>query len=319
MDVAALQASRARCLSVGQTSVDVSTYGGDLSAAIAARGAGKRYWLNDAAYAEAGDVVLGAKTILEGSGSGQTTLTLSSGARVVTDGFDALTGTNPAVSPGVGQFALRHLTVEGGGGVRIYGFAYEVEDVTVRGCAGVGFYSEWTNADNPIPPDASMETRIRGLKAHHCGDTGFDFNGPHDSFLDTVHSYFNSAGIGIRLGTKANGVHLDGGHAYGVDHTCAIEMLGAGQQVTSSQAEGADGPQVRILKAGSVFQGRVYSAQGNENVKGIVIGQAGDVGAGIRVDAIVENCWAGATGGTAKLVARGASGTVTTILDNIPA
>lgn len=39
MDVPTLQAARASALSVGQTSVDVATFGGDLSAAIAARGA----------------------------------------------------------------------------------------------------------------------------------------------------------------------------------------------------------------------------------------------------------------------------------------
>lgn len=282
-------------LTIGQTQVNVDAYDGDLSAAMADNGPGKKYWLTNQNYSkDGGDIVLGAGTILEGAGSGVTTLTLVGSSRVVTDQFDRLTGTNNNTDHGPSQFALRHLTIEGGNGVKVFGCAYEVDDVTVRGTSGVGFYSEWTNNDNPIPPEASMETRIKGLKTHHCGSTGFHFNGPHDSVLDSVHSFFNYSGPGMILGTKANGVHLDKGHVYGVEHAFGLQMLGSGQIVTSTQVEGANGPQLEIRKAGSKFEGRIFSAQGNENVKGIIIGASGDLGASIRVDAVVENCWAGA-------------------------
>lgn len=280
-------------VSVGQTSVDVAAYDNDVSAAIAAQGAGKRYWLNQSAYSEAADVVLGYGTVLQGAGSAITTLTLSGTARVVTDGYDGLAGTNPQVSPGVGGFALRNLTVEGGGGVRIYGYAYEITDVNIRGANDWGFRSEWTNNDSPIPPHSSMECRINGLKVHHCAK-GIVYDGPHDSVLSEIQSHFNSGDTGLVMGEKSNGTHIVSGHVYGVDHTMGLQMLGAGLQIENMQVEGANGPQVEIRKAGSSFRGRVYSAGGNENVLGIRIGVPGDVAASVLVDADVSECRLGA-------------------------
>ena len=96
------------------------------------------------------------------------------------------------------------------------------------------------------------------------------------------------------MGPKSNGTHIDGGHVYGVDHTMSMQMLSSGLGVQNMVLEGADGPQLEIRKAGSKFEGRVFSAQGNENVKGIVMGAIGDPAAGCIVNATIENCYSGA-------------------------
>lgn len=279
-------------LSVGQTQVDTASYA-SLPAAIAANGPGKKYNITQVSQTADADVVLGYGTAIEGSGTSATcTLVLTGAARVVTDGYDALIGTNPQVSPGVGGFAIRNLTVEGGP-VRLYGYAYEISDLNIRGVNDWGFKSEWTNDDSPIPPIASMEARIYGLKVHHCAK-GIYYDGPHDSILGEIQSHFNSGDVGLVMGVKSNGTHITSGHVYGVDHTMGMQMLGSGLNVESMQVEGANGPQLEIRKAGSKFEGRVYSAQGNENVKGIVMGAPSDGAAGCIINATIENCYAGA-------------------------
>lgn len=281
-------------LQMGQTMVDVEAYGGSITAAIAARGPGKLYHLTRPVHTASSDVVLGYGTVLQGPGSSaDCTIALSGTARIVTDGYDALVGTNPQVSPGVGGFALRHLTVEGGGGVRVYGYAYKIDDLNIRGVNTWGFRSEWTNNDSPIPPIASMEADIRDIRVHHCA-LGIYFDGPHDSRGSGWQSHFNSGGVGIVMGPKSNGTHVDGGHVYGVDHTMSMQMLSSGMNIQNMVLEGANGPQLEIRKAGSKFEGRIFSAQGNENVKGIVMGASGDGAAGCIVNATIENCYSGA-------------------------
>lgn len=293
MAIAEAAAPRNSVLTVGQTQVDVSSYA-SLPDAISANGAGKQYNLTQVTQTADSDVVLGYGTALEGPGtSGTCTLVLTGTARVVTDGYDALIGTNPQVSPGVGSFAIRNLTIEGGGGVRLYGYAYKISDLNIRGVNDWGFKSEWTNNDSPIPPIASMEADIRDLRVHHCA-LGIYFDGPHDSRGSGWQSHFNSGGVGLVMGPKSNGTHIDRGHVYGVDHTMSMQMLSSGLGIHNMVLEGADGPQLEIRKAGSKFEGRVFSAQGNENVKGIVMGASGDGAAGCIVNATIENCYAGA-------------------------
>lgn len=280
--------------SLGQTSIDVAAAGGNLTTAMAVHGPGKRYNLNGYSYTEHNhDVVLGSTTNLQGVSSSLTTLVLSGSSRIVTDGYDNLVGTNPATGHGPNRFGIFDLAVEGGGGVRIYGSAYRIRHVVIRGSAVRGFETHWTNADNPIPAEESMEAEVIDLKVHHCA-TGPLINGPHDSRFIDLESWFNSGGDGLTVGPSGNGIHLINPHIYGLEHEHALVLDAHGVQALGVQAEGASVAQLVVTKAGSRVTGRIFSAPVAEDVIGCVLGRPGNLCAAVDLDLTIENCDAGA-------------------------
>lgn len=167
-----------------------------------------------------------AQSVLSGHGRSQSFIKLQNGAGVANDrkailqtkGFFGLVDTtvklvtDPAITWG---FSITGLTIDGnrqnnyggssgtrfggvgtdswdGGGIRLYGRRYVIQDVGVQYCAGIGFYSELGNATRPSPSDWSYNAlndqagNIRDLSVSNCSYEGFVFRGPGDILIDDV-------------------------------------------------------------------------------------------------------------------------------------
>jgi hypothetical protein len=144
-----------------------------------------------------------AYTIWQGSGRLSTTIMLASGADTdVVQGaaFTSLT-LSGSTTGGIGGWGIRDLTIDGNKsnqtgtsyGLRVYGYNFDVPNVSIRNCLTDGLYTEWGDFGNP-GPDQSMEARFYGLKIHGCGGNGWHNRGPHDSRAFDVTIFGNGSG-----------------------------------------------------------------------------------------------------------------------------
>lgn len=146
-----------------------------------------------------------------GAGRGITIIKLASSANqpvLQSDGFAALTmtGSNTA---GVTGCAIRDITFDGNAsaqgvaapaGVRLYGFDYAIEQVSIRNCRAVdALYLEWGTFGGPGLPEGGMEARYSGLRIHGNTLTGaaWRHRGPHDSVIHDVMIHGNNGAVGF--------------------------------------------------------------------------------------------------------------------------
>lgn len=167
-----------------------------------------------------------AQSVLYGYGKSQSFLKAKDGSGVASDGkgvletynFLSLIDTSTKFVTDAGMtwgFTLKGFCVDGnrqvnyggvsgarfggvgtgvwdGFGIRLYGRMYIMEDVGVRYCAGIGFYSECGNPTTPSPSDWYLNANnaqhghIIDMHINQCSFDGFVFRGPGDIYVSDI-------------------------------------------------------------------------------------------------------------------------------------
>jgi hypothetical protein len=142
-----------------------------------------------------------AATIWQGAGRFATVIQLASSADTdVVQGasFSTLT-LSGSVTGGIGGWGIRDLTIDGNKseqsgtsyGLRVYGYNFDLSNVSIRNCLTDPLYTEWGNGGGPSVTDKCMEARYYGLKLHDSGGNGWHNRGPHDSRAYDVTIFSN--------------------------------------------------------------------------------------------------------------------------------
>jgi hypothetical protein len=186
-----------------------------------------------------GGLVKQQSTIWQGAGRFATIIQLVNGANTdVVQGanFSTLTLTG-ATNAGIGGWGIRDLTLDGNYanqsgtsyGLRVYGYNYDLYNVSIRNCLNWGKYSEWGNFGGASVPDSTMEARSYGLNIHDCQQGGWHNRGPHDSRAFDLTIFKNSASFpgywgeaefssGTTVAAGSNGVNVSTFAGAGVLH-----------------------------------------------------------------------------------------------------
>jgi hypothetical protein len=170
--------------------------------------------------------------------------------------FATLTGTN--ATTGVGGFAIKDMTVDGnnanntsGDGIQVYGYGFDIQNVSIRNTAADGLYTEWsTNSNCPTnsPPDC-MEAFFSNMLIHDYKGNGWVFKGPHDSQMNRViiWTFSNNAAKGLYLtgtcgasGIYGSIIHIWGANQYGL----YADSQACGTTLSEVQLEGATNAQL---------------------------------------------------------------------------
>lgn len=250
-----------------------------------------------------GRLTLPSRVHLRGAGGDATVLRLRPGANsaiIESDGFDRLTGT--AGDGGTTLFSVRDLTLDGnreqnpdgGYGLRLYGFGYELSDLIVFNCRVDGIYSEWGPAGALPGPSHQMEARLSAIRSHDNDGSGINFNGPHDSmFLNCLA--FQNRSAGFRFGGDSHGSLLANCHAWGVEQNLAFDLAAPGISGMNCFADLDGGVGVRISRndcrwVGGMVLGHNHDQPNREIGVQFAAGPVPTEPAGSVVDTKVINC-----------------------------
>jgi hypothetical protein len=204
-----------------------------------------------------GRLTMYSRVHLRGSGGDATTLRLKAGANsaiIESDGFAKLSGTGG--SGGITMFSIRDLTLdgnkaqnlEGGYGLRIYGYGYELTEIAAFDCRNDGVYSEWGSVGALPPPSHQMESRLTAVRSHDNEGDGVHFRGPHDSmFLNCIS--FQNVGAGFRLDGAGTGTSMVNSHAWGARQNISFELAARGVSCMNCYADLDGGVGVRISRS----------------------------------------------------------------------
>ncbi|MEH1097896.1 glycosyl hydrolase family 28-related protein [Micromonospora sp. CPCC 205561] len=248
-------------------------------------------------------LTLHSRVHLRGSGGDATTLRLKAGANsaiLESEGFARLSGTRS--DDGITLFSLRDLTLdgnkeqnpEGGHGLRVYGYGYEITEVIVFNCRGDGILSEWGPAAALPAPSHQMEARLTAVRTHGNDGHGVNFQGPHDSmFLNCVT--FENAGAGFRLAGDSTGTQMVNCHAWGIKQNVSFDLGATSVGCVNCYADLNGGVGVRISRndcrwIGGFILGYNQSHPHQEIGVQFVPGRQPDEPSGCLVDSKVVNC-----------------------------
>ncbi|GGL19514.1 right-handed parallel beta-helix repeat-containing protein [Mangrovihabitans endophyticus] len=248
-------------------------------------------------------LALGSRVHLRGAGGDATVLRLAPDANTAvleSAGFDA--GGRGRGDGGIHGFSVRDLTVDGnraqgnpvGCGLRLYGYGYELADVTVFGCGADGVASVWGTAGDLPSPSHQMESRVTGLRTHDNGGHGVNFAGPHDSMFVNCLS-FQNGGAGFQMAGNAYGTLMVNCHAWGVRQKVSFELAASGIGCVNCYADLDGGVGVRISRndcrwvAGYV-QGANHAGPATEIGVQFVPGARPEEPAGSTIDTQIRNC-----------------------------
>jgi Pectate lyase superfamily protein len=161
----------------------------DQAAITAAEGTGRIVYFGPGTFWVTG-LTKQTGTIWQGAGRLETVIKLTAGsdADVIQGaGFASLTlsGNNTG---GISGWGIRDLSIDGNHsaqsgtsyGLRVYGFEFDLKNVSIRNCLSWGLYTEWGTYGQP-GSDSSMEARYEGLEIHGNQQGGWHDRGPHDS------------------------------------------------------------------------------------------------------------------------------------------
>lgn len=223
-----------------------------------------------------------------------TTIKIANGANCdafLSDDFATLTLSGSPGGPS--RWAVRRLAIEGnranntgGCGIRAFGFAYNISELTIRNCATAGMYTEWSFVDAGAD---GMESMFSSIRIHSSGGWGWKHRGPHDSVASQMIVFGNNldggncGGIWLQndnVNTPqrwlAGGQHFTDVHVWGTTHKWAI-VADAGCYIVNSQFEGASVGQVLCMAAVHIKGGKVFNISNNGRKPNIGI-QLGDDG-----------------------------------------
>jgi hypothetical protein len=248
-------------------------------------------------------LTLYSRVHLRGSGGDATVLRLAPGSNTAileSDRFEE--ETRAGSDAGITMFSVRDLTLDGnreqdnpvGYGMRLYGYGYELTDLTVFNCGADGVASGWGTAGHLPEPSHQMESRITGLRTHDNGGHGVNFAGPHDSmFLNCLS--FQNAGTGFHLAGNSYGTLMVNCHAWGVRQNVSFELAASGIGCVNCYADLDGGVGVRISRndcrwlAGYV-QGANHAGPATEIGIQFVPGAVAAEPACVTVDTLIRNC-----------------------------
>jgi hypothetical protein len=166
-----------------------------------------------------------------------TTVQLAAGANAdVVQGysFSGLTGTGS--EGGITAWSIRDMTIDGNRsaqagpswGLRVYGYAFSVENVTIANCYSDGMWTEWAYAGTFSygTRTDSLEALYSGVKCCFNGGWGWHNRGPHDSIATGCTWFDNNQAGGTagnlwleddRAGARylAGGLQCHGCHSWG--------------------------------------------------------------------------------------------------------
>jgi hypothetical protein len=201
-------------------------------------------------------LILSSRVHLRGAGGDATVLRLAPGtntAIVESAGFAKESAAKSA--GGISEFSIRDLALDGnrgqnnpiGYGLRIYGYGYEISEVTAYDCGADGIVSEWGTAGDLPSPSHQMEARLTGLRSHDNGGDGIHFAGPHDSmFLNCLA--FKNGGTGFGMTDNAYGTLMVNCHAWGAGQNVSFELAASGIGCVNCYADLDGGVGVRISR-----------------------------------------------------------------------
>lgn len=252
-------------------------------------------------------LTLFSKVHYVGQGIEATVLKLPDGANadlIRSEGVAKFSGSNSR--GGVYSWSLSHLTLDGnksknpsgGAGVKVYGYSYQLENLAIRNCRGVGIVSEWSSSPNApaVSTEANWwEARLINVSVHENDGGGIDWRGPHDSMWVNVLSYFNSADRNIYIGPSTGGggpVYAVNCHAYG---SKSKFQWYCEQRVSLSGCvgEGATEAQIYLGQGNSSIHGGEWFSVVSQTpeAKGIILK---DGLAGLDIITSIYNCNGGA-------------------------
>lgn len=164
---------------------------------------GGRVLMMGGTYLVSSPILLRDNVCILGESKYTTTIKLADGSDcnvIDTENFASLTGTSP--SSALNSFAIKNISIDGnrannysgvastsaqGFGIRLYAYNYEIDNVRIGNCAGVGFYSEFSPTN--IPETAYDNARfgnITNLHITYCSYEGFYFRGPADIYVNNI-------------------------------------------------------------------------------------------------------------------------------------
>lgn len=239
----------------------------------------------------AGTYLTGTQTLVSnvhllGAGTGVSTLKLKNGANAdllsANTSLINMTGSSGTGNTGgITNWSIRHLTLDGNytnqtAGpsycLRVYGYAYRVEDVEI--CHGYygGVQLDWNGGDLSSGPE--VESYFSGLRFYDNGGIGFQIGGPHDSIVQNS-LFMHSSNHNIHVAQNATGIQFTNCHSWGAAWSVsAVEWLieAVGVQCYNCVGEGSDATNVVILAPNVVWDGAIYGA-GTNAVIGLQLGQ----------------------------------------------
>jgi hypothetical protein len=248
-------------------------------------------------------LTLRSRVHLRGAGGDSTVLKLRAGANsaiLESEGFDRLTGTRS--DAGVSLLSVRDLTLdgnkgqnpEGGYGLRIYGYGYELTEVIVHNCRNDGIVSEWGPTAALPAPSHQMEARLAAVRTHGNDGHGINFQGPHDSmFLNCVT--FENAGAGFRIAGDAMGTQMVNCHGWGIRQNVSFDLAATSVGCVNCYADLNGGVGVRISRndcrwIGGYILGYNQSHPNPEIGVQFVPGTQPEEPSGCLVDSKIVNC-----------------------------
>jgi hypothetical protein len=250
-----------------------------------------------------GRLTVYSRVHLRGSGGDATVLKLAPGANTaILESHRFEPESKARSNGGIAVFSVRDLTLDGnraqnnpvGYGLRLYGYGYELADLTVFNCGADGVVSAWGTAGDLPAPSHQMESRVTGLRTHDNGGHGVNFAGPHDSmFLNCLS--FQNAGTGFHLSGNSYGTLMVNCHAWGVRQNVSFELAASGIGCVNCYADLDGGVGVRISRndcrwlAGYV-QGANHAGPGTEIGVQFVPGAKPEEPASSIVDTLIRNC-----------------------------
>ncbi|WP_446218778.1 glycosyl hydrolase family 28-related protein [Micromonospora sp. IBHARD004] len=250
-----------------------------------------------------GRLTLRSRVHLRGSGGDATILKLRPGANAAileSDGFARLTGTGSG--EGVTLFSIRDLAFDGnkaqnpdgGYGLRVYGYGYELTEVIVFNCRNDGIVSEW-GAIGALPaPSHQMEARLSAVRTHGNDGHGINFHGPHDSMFLNCLTFENGA-AGFRLAGDSMGTLMVNCHAWGIKQNVSFDLAATGISCMNCYADLSGGVGVRISRNDCRWVGGMVLGYNNTDPHpeiGVqfVPGEQPDEPSGCLIDGKVVNC-----------------------------
>ncbi|WP_433609672.1 glycoside hydrolase family 55 protein [Dactylosporangium sp. CA-139114] len=249
-----------------------------------------------------GRLTLHSRVHLRGAGDA-TVIRLRPGAGTAileSAGFERLTGSGDA--DGISNFSVRDLVLDGnkaqnqsgGFGLRIYGYGYELTEVTILNCRQDGMYSEWVATPALPYPSHQMESRLTAVRSHDNDGHGINFNGPHDSMFVNCVS-FENGGSGFRLAGWSNGSSMVNCHGWGMRQRVAFELDAPAIGCVNCYADINGGIGVRISRSDCRWFGGLVlggSHSGSRPEIGVQFALGPDPGepAGSLIDTKILNC-----------------------------
>lgn len=201
-------------------------------------------------------LTLYSRVHLRGSGGDATVLRLAPDTNTAILESDRFEQESSAGSDaGITMFSVRDLTLDGNRGqnnpvsygLRLYGYGYELTDLTVFNCGADGVASDWGTAGHLPAPSHQMESRITGLRTHENGGHGVNFAGPHDSMFVNCLS-FQNGGTGFHLAGNSYGTLMVNCHAWGIRQNVSFELAASGIGCVNCYADLDGGIGVRISR-----------------------------------------------------------------------